>query len=193
MMIVKTTYSYMTSTLTNGLCSPTKAKCLSPDLVPKVSAMTTSYTSSEATKKSLETSTKTFSIMTSSNKSGLMLDPSNQARCLVRGQITQSYFGMVDSLCMAAMTAKRGLETCTSAVLRTKSTSGKRYRVMAYSHLIDLDTRQWYFRIQCSSLEGGMATIQWMTFSNIVSFRIIGMRFIVQTAHLPSHDIVTQL
>jgi hypothetical protein len=191
-MTVKMIFSSMIFTPTNGPCCPTEARYLSLDLVPKVLAMTTSSISSEATKKNQVISTRTYSIMISLNRSGSMSEPSNQARCHVRGQITQWCSGMADSLFMAAMTARNGLVTCTSAVSRIRSTSGKRYRAMEYSHLTDLDTRLWYFRTRCSYLEGGMDMIQWMTFFNTVSFRITGMKSIVQTAHLPSHDTVTQ-
>ena len=103
-----------------------------------------------------------------------------------RGLITRSYFGMEECTSMEATTARRGLETCTNAALRTRSTSGRRLRVKVSSHSTGLVTLQSCSRTRCSSLEDGMAMIPWMISSSTVSFRITGMRFIVQMAHLLS-------
>lgn len=94
---------------------------------------------------------------------------------------------------MGAMTARKGSETCTSAVSRIKSISGKRFRVMEFSHLIGLDTQLLYFKIPCLSLEAGMVMTQWMTSSSIVSSPTTGMRSTEQMDHLHSQDIGTQL
>ena len=88
---------------------------------------------------------------------------------------------------------RRGLETCISAASRIRNTSGRKLKVMEYNLLIDLDTQLLSFRILCSSLEDGMAMIQWMIFSNTVSFLITGMKFTeLMVLHL-NLDIVIQL
>jgi hypothetical protein len=78
---------------------------------------------------------------------------------------------------MVDMMERRGSETCINVVSRIRNTSGRKLKVMEYNLLIDSDTQLLYFKILCSSLEDGMAMIQWMIFSNIVSYLITGMKF----------------
>ena len=95
--------------------------------------MTTSFTSSEVIRKSQEISIKTFSIMTYRSKNGLMSVLNSPEKCHARGLTIPWCSGTADFLFMVVMTARRGLETCTSAASRTKNTSGKKFRVMEFS------------------------------------------------------------
>ena len=141
MTTVKTISTFTTSTPISGACFQTKERFLSQDRERKELVMIINYTSLEAIRRSQAIFTKICSTMTYRSKSGLMLGRSNRERCRVRGPTILWSSGMEGSLSMEAMMAKNGLETCTNAASRTKSISGKRYRVTEYSHSTDLDTQ----------------------------------------------------
>ena len=116
----------------------------------------------------------------------------NLEKALHKGLIIPLYFGMAGCTFTEAMTAKKGLETCTNAALKTKNTSGSKLKVKEFNLWIGLGIRQWCFKTACSSLEGGMGMIPWTIFISTVSCQIIGMKSIEQTGHLLNQGIATQ-
>lgn len=90
---------------------------------------------------------------------------------------TQSCCGMGASLFMEDMMARRGLVTCINAVLKTRSTNGKKSKAMGSSHSTDSVTQQSSFKIRCLSLEAGTDMTPWMTSSSTVFCQTIGTKF----------------
>ena len=110
----------------------------------------------------------------------------------VRELIIPLYCGTGDCLYMEDMMAKRGLVICINAALRTRSTNGKKSKVMVFNHSIDLGILQSSFRIQCLFLEAGMDTTLWMTSSSTVFSQTTGTKYTEPTDLLLSRGIDTQ-
>lgn len=99
----------------------------------------------------------------------------------VKGQTILWFSGMVASSCTAATMVRKGMVICTSAALKIKGISGRRFKLKVLNPSIDLVTPQLYTRTLCSYLAAGMGMILWMTFINTVFSQITGTKSTDQT------------
>jgi hypothetical protein len=134
MMTGKMTFMFLIYTRISGLFCQIKEKFLCPDQVLKEYFLTINYSSLEAIKKRVEISIKIFFIMTYWRSNGMMLVHFRAEKFLVKEQIIRLFYGMEDCLYMVDMMVKKDLEICSNVVLRTKSLSGKKYRVRETNH-----------------------------------------------------------